>query len=101
MFLYKDTFLSGWGKGTDGSYIVSDIPILRSDFKYMDQFKSIENGLPVYRSANVIYWKQDGTTWNIEFKNRIHSIGKQREIGWNVEKFGRPMSKEQMKVLYR
>lgn len=34
-YLYKDTYMSGWGKAKRGSYIVTDAPVKRSDFKLL------------------------------------------------------------------
>jgi len=32
-YLYKDKFMSGWGKAEKGSYVISDKPLKRPEFK--------------------------------------------------------------------
>jgi len=32
-YLYKDKFMSGWGPAKKGSYVITDAPVSRKDFK--------------------------------------------------------------------
>jgi len=36
-YLYKDTFLSGWGQAKKGSYVISDKPLKRPEFKKLGE----------------------------------------------------------------
>ena len=44
-YLYKDKFLSGWGQAPSGSYVITDKPVKRPEFKlvgtgnYLSDFK--------------------------------------------------------------
>lgn len=35
LYLYKDKALSGWGKAPRGSYVISDRPLERKEFKFL------------------------------------------------------------------
>ena len=42
-YIYKDTFLSGWGYGEGGSYVISKGKLSRSDFKLRGQVEHLRD----------------------------------------------------------
>lgn len=41
-YLYKDTFLSGWGRAPRGSYVITDKKVDRKDFKLLGESSDIK-----------------------------------------------------------
>lgn len=86
-YLYKDTFLSGWGMALRGSYVISDIPIKRSEFKLLgtsedwDDFK-FGSG----KDRHFCFWKHTGEDFAVKWvsQNKPLEIGKVRQT-WNYE----------------
>nr|BDI55155.1 MAG: hypothetical protein [uncultured archaeon] len=87
-YIYKDTFLSGWGLAPEGSFVISDLPLSRNEF----ELKTVAEKWDDIRFVNtegkhICYWKSDGYDYLCSQDSTLSvlEIAKIPRQTWNIK----------------
>lgn len=88
-YIYRDTFLPGWGKGRKGSFVISDLPLHREEFKLIAIIESWDNIVFANtENIHICYWCKDGNDYLCHSQGILYPLIKEDKPRntWDIEK---------------